>query len=277
MGTRFNLKPTPPLWRPLLDQWVMFLQAKGLRPATVRVRRQHVVHFARAHSDLAPHDVTVQDVLTWTATKSWKPETRHGVHASWSSFLSWLHGHTITMPTIRRPRAVARPAPDHILNDILACDDDRVALAARLAAWAGLRRCEIVLVALEDLIDDLTGKSLIVHGKGGIQRLVPLSTALEQAITSYAARHAISSGWLFPGADQGHISATWLGKLVNAKLSRPWSLHCLRHSFATSAFRASRDIVVVQQLLGHASIATTQRYLAIPDEALRDAVNQIAA
>ena len=61
--------------------------------------------------------------------------------------------------------------------------------------------------------------------------------------------------------------------MVNDQLPKPWTLHGLRHRFATAVYRATRDIIVVQQLLGHASVATTQRYLAFTDDSLRAAVN----
>lgn len=64
---------------------------------------------------------------------------------------------------------------------------------------------------------------------------------------------------------------------VNGSLPKPWSLHCLRHWLATSIYQATQDIVIVQQLLGHENVSTTQRYVAIANDSLREAVNQIAA
>jgi len=61
--------------------------------------------------------------------------------------------------------------------------------------------------------------------------------------------------------------------LVNAELPKPWTLHGLRHRFATAIYQKTKDLIVVQQLLGHASVATTQRYLAFTSDSLRAAVN----
>lgn len=144
---------------------------------------------------------------------------------------------------------------------MLGSRDPRVALGARLAASAGLRRSEIIVVHLDDFVDDLVGRSLIVHGKGGAERVVPLAAGLDAAIRNHVAGFRVT-GYLFPGECDGHIGSTWLGKLINRQLPEPWTLHGLRHRFATTIYQQTRDLIVVQQLLGHESVATTQRYLA---------------
>lgn len=152
-----------------------------------------------------------------------------------------------------------------------------MALAARFAGQAGLRRREIAVVHDNDFLDDLLGRSLRVHGKGGKQRVVPLADDLDRAIKAYRKQLDIPQGWLFPGHVDGHISDTWLGKLVNQRLPKSWSLHCLRHRFASDLYQHTGNVILVRDLLGHESVATTQRYLAIPPDHARRAVNMIAA
>lgn len=243
------------------------MRAEGLRPATIYSRMRHVMSCARA-TGLLPHQMTVDAVLAWAASKSWRPETRHATYTSLARFLSWLHGTAVQLPTVRRPRTLARPVPDEIIEAIITGPDDRVGLAARFAAYAGLRRAEIAVVHTSDIANS----SILVHGKGGHERIVPLSTRLAASITRYQERHHIT-GWFFPGGTDGHIGVDRIGKLVNSQLPRPWTLHGLRHRFAGAVYAATKDIIVVQQLLGHASVATTQRYLAFTDEQLRAAVD----
>ncbi|RMB58881.1 tyrosine-type recombinase/integrase [Tessaracoccus antarcticus] len=176
------------------------------------------------------------------------------------------------MPRVRRPRTKARPVPEPVLQTFLTSHDPRISLGSRLAASAGLRRSEIIVVHLDDFREDLLGRSLLVHGKGGTDRLVPLADGLDSSIRSYVAAHHIT-GYLFPGECDGHIGSNWLGKLINQQLPPPWNLHGLRHRFATTIYQQTHDIIVVQQLLGHESVATTQRYLAHNGEQLRRAVN----
>jgi site-specific recombinase XerD len=63
---------------------------------------------------------------------------------------------------------------------------------------------------------------------------------------------------------------------MSALLGPGWTAHSLRHRFATRAYAGERDLLTVQQLLGHSSVATTQRYTQIPDDALRRAVMAVA-
>jgi len=70
-----------------------------------------------------------------------------------------------------------------------------------------------------------------------------------------------------------------VGRIMSDALGGPrsgWTAHTLRHRFATRAYAGDRDILSVQQLLGHSSVATTQRYTAPPDDALRKAVMSVA-
>lgn len=142
--------------------------------------------------------------------------------------------------------------------------DDRVLLMLRLAAELGLRRGEIARVHADDLGADLFGATLRVRGKGARERVIPVSAGLAALI-----RLRAREGWLFPGDDHGHLSPRWVGRLMGRVLPDGWTPHTLRHRFATRAYSASSDVVSVSRLLGHASVATTQRYVATDHERLR--------
>ena len=81
-------------------------------------------------------------------------------------------------------------------------------------------------------------------------------------VESSAVRLACGGGWMLPGQINGHLSARRVGELAAEALPAPWTLHTLRHRFATRAYDATGDLVTVSRLLGHASVATTQRYVA---------------
>jgi integrase len=105
-----------------------------------------------------------------------------------------------------------------------------------------------------------------VTGKGGKERRIPAHPIIADAL------RALPRGYVFPGVDAGHLSPDRVGRLMAAALPGDWTAHSLRHRFATRAFAGQRDLLTVQQLLGHASVATTQRYTQVPDDALRRAV-----
>lgn len=107
-------------------------------------------------------------------------------------------------------------------------------------------------------------------------RRVPLSDDLAEQV------QARGTGWTFQGQmrdgraihgdrSAGHLSAGRVGELVSELLPDGWTTHTLRHRFASAAYRADRDIRAVQELLGHVSVATTQVYTAVPDDAKRRA------
>lgn len=110
---------------------------------------------------------------------------------------------------------------------------------------------------------------------------MPLHPDLRSEIIAYRAAQARESvpltGWLFPSTQRqdGPVSAAHLGKLMTAALPGKYTPHTLRHRFATAAYLSQRDLRAVQELLGHAKPETTARYAAVPDGALRSAVNGV--
>ena len=174
----------------------------------------------------------------------------------------------------RFARAVDRGPWDVETGDVIArarlSPDWRVRLAVRLASELGLRRGEVAKVRGCDLVRDLHGWSLIIHGKGGKPRTVPVPESIAVEIQGHG------PGWLFPGADSGHVSAEWIGRLVGRALPRGVTMHALRHSFAPRAYERTGERVAVQRVLGHESPQTTLRYLAIADQTLRAVVEAVA-
>lgn len=125
-----------------------------------------------------------------------------------------------------------------------------------------------------DLHPSEHGWQLLVHGKGQRERLVPVTAELAVLIGLGAAGHtpnAGSRGWLFPGP-HGHLAAKRVGWLCARAMPGIWTMHTLRHRFATKAYRGTRNIRAVQMLLGHSSVAMTERYTAVDDDEMRAAM-----
>lgn len=269
----------PSSWAPTLTDWDTWLRAAN-RPATTRyLRLYHLRRFALDHPAVSPWQVDLELLLDWLASFDWSAETRRSYRASLRCFYSWalLTGRVADnpaarLPAIRADRGQPRPAPESVYTAAVRAADQRVRLMLRLARLEGLRRGEIARLHTADLERDLAGWTLRVHGKGGVTRRVPLLDDLaEQILTGPA-------GFVFPGRDSGHLSPHYVGKLMSAALGPDWTAHPLRHAFATHAHQASgRDLRVVQELLGHASVATTQRYVAVELDDLRRAVIGAAA
>lgn len=140
----------------------------------------------------------------------------------------------------------------------------REQMMVRLAGEIGMRRAEVACCHRNDLIHDGTAWALLVHGKGGKQRIVPIPDKLAADIRAFCGH-----GYLFPGKDHGHLSPAHVGKLIGQLMPPGWSMHKLRHRFATRGLAATNDLLAVRDALGHTSVATTQIYTALADNKVR--------
>ncbi|MFD4355838.1 tyrosine-type recombinase/integrase [Nocardia sp. NPDC058518] len=224
----------------------------------------------------SPWGVTTDQLIAWAGAQDWQRETRRSFRSSVLMFYRWAvdAGRTETNPAEKLPKVkaadpTAMPAPEPVYSRALATAQPRERLMLRLAAECGLRRGEVARVHSNDLVQTFDGWTLVVHGKGGKTRNMPLPDDLAAELRK------LPPGWAFPGSDKGHLSAAWVGKLIARLMPGVWSMHSLRHRFGTVAYSVDRDILVVQELLGHASPVTTQRYVRLPSESLRRTVNAV--
>jgi integrase/recombinase XerD len=149
----------------------------------------------------------------------------------------------------------------------------------------GLRVSE--LVALPAAAARRDQRMLVVRGKGGKERLVPLNKQAKRAMTEYLelrgkAERDAGSKWLFPSfGEQGHLTrqhfARELKALGDACGIQPSRLspHVMRHAFASHLLHNGADLRVVQTLLGHADISTTQIYTHVLEERLKTLVRDL--
>lgn len=187
-------------------------------------------------------------------------------------FYTWAHvvgrideNPAANIPTVRAVPGLPRPAPEHAVGVGRRNADERTGLMLELAVNAGLRCCEICKVHSSDVFADLVGWSLLVRGKGKRQRFVPLDDALARRLLEL-------DGYAFAGQIDGHLSASYVSKLISSALPPGVTAHPLRHRYATRAYElGGRDIRAVQELLGHAYVSTTQIYTAVSDESKRRA------
>jgi integrase/recombinase XerD len=119
---------------------------------------------------------------------------------------------------------------------------------------------------------------LVVRGKGAKERLVPISSRAEAAVAKWTSQVPPGSPWLFPSG-KSHLSRVRLFQIVRAMAADAGisiervSPHVLRHAFATHLLSGGADLRVLQSLLGHADIATTQIYTHVDSARLVELVN----
>ena len=137
---------------------------------------------------------------------------------------------------------------------------------------SGVRVSELCGLDCGDV--DLAAGAAVVWGKGAKQRRVPLSAVAVEALAAWLPLRrdvlAPESGAALFGNERGRrISPRDVRRIIDRRAASPTHPHALRHSFATHLLDGGADLRVVQELLGHADVATTQRYTHVSNERLR--------
>ena len=147
------------------------------------------------------------------------------------------------------------------------------------------RRSVSELVALPAAAARKDQRMLVIRGKGGRERLVPLNDAARHRMAAYLAmlpEEAAKSKWLFPSfGDSGHLTRQHFARDLKALAARAGiaaariSPHVLRHAFASHLLHNGADLRIVQTLLGHADISTTQIYTHVLEDRLKSLVRDL--
>ncbi|MDP8916394.1 MAG: site-specific tyrosine recombinase XerD [Pseudomonadota bacterium] len=193
----------------------------------------------------------------------------------------------------RRGRSLPKVLSRDEVEALLASADAREGAAgARLRCMiellyaSGLRISELLALPLNALVHDPA--YLIVRGKGGKERLAPLNEAARSAAREYLQVRPAhlppgdkANPWLFPSRGKGgRLSSRRFAQLLDEAAADAGidparvSPHVLRHAFATHLLEGGADLRVVQKLLGHADIATTQIYTHVAVDRLREVVHR---
>jgi integrase/recombinase XerD len=263
-----------------LVRYAGFLRRRGVRDAR-RAQEQVVSSFAAELSAARRPDGTPYRASSIVRTLS-----------SVRSFHRFLvrEGDADRDPTAglvrpKLPRPLPHPISVEEVGKLLAAPSDGSPAGLRNRAvletlyGAGLRVSELVGLDVDDV--DLEGASVRVMGKGGKEREVPLGRYARRALESYLrrARPALatprSRSALFLNARGGRLTRQGCAKILRAcaeraGIRRRVSPHTLRHSFATHLLEGGADVRVVQELLGHSTVATTQIYTLVSREHLRE-------
>lgn len=279
MRSGIHLVATPAEWIEPLTSYDSFQRAASLPKSTRKMRNWQMRRFA---TDVAkgPFDVRLDDIVEYLS-HNWAPNTKAAYRTTIRSFYRWAalsdrigRNPAEFVPIVKLEAGRPRPAAEAVVRDSSAAAPERERLMIELAAYAGLRCCEIATVHSRNLVIRGSGKKrramLTVKGKGGKTRVIPISKK------RLVKRIVAANGWLFPGKIEGHISPAYVSRLVSRALGAGTTAHRLRHRFATEALRGTKDLRAVQELLGHSSLATTQVYTHVAEDDLWDAVQAAA-
>ena len=280
----------------LEDSIAEFLAAKradSLSEKSIRNYRQ-ILSLFRQWLDLPPAQITTDHVRRWLShlkeERGMKKDSVQTYLNCLRSFFGWLQTEEKIqrnpMNRIRSARIDKKHTRQPLTQEeveqcraVLETPRERAIFELYLST--GCRLSELVNVPTSSV--DFQSRTIEVCGKGDKIRTVYFSVRAKLALQSYLA-HSKGSSDLFScnTAPYGPLGSQAIEKIirgigVRAGLSVPLHPHKLRHTFATSALNSGMDIVVIQQLLGHSNLDTTQIYAQISQEAIRHSYNKLCA
>jgi site-specific recombinase XerD len=270
---------------PLRQRMIEDMQIRGLGEKTQKAHIRNVKHFA-AFLGRAPDTATPEDLRTYQLQM-----TNDAVSASTYNVriisLRFLFGVTCGREEMKRFMQFHRKPWK--LPVVLSVEEVATLLAAvpgpglkyraalGISYGAGLRASEVCNLKVKDIDSD----RMLIHvddGKGGRDRKAMLSPSLLDLLREYW-RESRPEGWLFPGKPKitplspRQLNRAFTSAKHMAGISKPATLHTLRHSFATHLLEANTDVRVIQVLLGHAKLTTTARYTHVATKTIRGTVS----
>ena len=281
-------------------EFLVSLSARHYSPATVDTYTFDLRHLLERVGEVAPPSLTSHDIrraLAGLHGQGLKAKTLARTLSAWRSFFNFLARQNVLQANpclgLRPPKSEKKlpnaPSVDamaHLLAggsagetpDVWAVRDQAM---FELMYSAGLRRAELIGLDIAGL--DLSGGEVTVTGKGSRTRVVPVGKpALEAARNWLALRPNVARGdteALFVGARGARISATVLAQALQQLALRQGITahmhpHALRHAFASHVLQSSGDLRAVQEMLGHASLSTTQIYTHLDFQHLAQVYDQ---
>ena len=285
---------------PLIRRYIRYLKLeRNYSPNTIDAYR-HDLHLLLIHlsgQGLTPTDVKLDDLqrfAAWIHERGIGPKSQARILSGVRTFYHYLvvDGYLEVDPTelLETPH-LPKHLPEYLTTeevdrleaaiDLTSAEGHRNRAIIEVFFSCGLRVSELVELKLSNLF--LNERFMRVVGKGGKERLVPISQRAVGELELWfddRRRMRIKPGeddYVFLNRRGHHLTRTMILIMVKrlgeaAGIKKTLSPHTLRHSFATALLRGGADLRVIQVLLGHADIATTEIYTHMDDESLRQAV-----
>lgn len=279
-------------WEQALEEFKSYQYAANLSEKTIRNRDECLRSLAR-YVQKDPTQVTKADLQAMLSRRHFRTGERlaQGTMQSERSYLQgffgWMvdEGHNVVNPAERLPKVKMsrrKPRPFRLAQVEAAMDSgaySRTRDIITICALTGLRIGEVVKIRGEDV--DRDGMVLSSRRKGALEHRIAITDGLAQILDRYPA-----TGWWFPSPHAnrefpnggGHILMASASDAVSKAIRRAGITdrnltgHSLRHFYATTLLKGGVNIRVVQELLGHASLATTQLYTQVDDDDMRAGV-----
>lgn len=291
--------------RELTEQFLEMMQAeRGASANTVAAYARDLGHFAGflKSRKSGARRINRQGIETYIGTLSQADLSPATIARRLSSIRQFFHflyterhradDPAATLETPKQGKRLPKTLPENTVEKLISAarEDDspagrRLLAMLELAYGSGLRVSELVSLphaAVQLRPDRQVSEFLIVSGKGAKERMVPVGSAAREALARYLEMRKVflpggqPSPWLFPyRRAQGHLTRQQFGVMLKDLALKAGldpqavSPHTLRHSFASHLLDGGADLRVIQELLGHSDIATTQIYTHVASARLK--------
>lgn len=276
------MNTTTTLWndsKKILEKFVLDQEAQSFSPRTIKERTTSLRAFFRK-TGTEPQNFTAADATLYLATGKWGESTRATYYRTLKVFGEWCKRAKVRpdnpleeVPAPREPRKAPRPLSIEAVELLLdTANRKRTRAYIMLAFYAGLRVSEIAKIRGEDI--DIWRGEITVVGKGRVLARLPLHPELLKLAETMP-----TSGYWFPAytGNKPHIRGDAISRAIKEVSTRAGlpdvTAHRLRHTYGTELVAAGVDLRTAQELLRHASLQTTQRYVATDSERMRAGVN----
>ncbi len=249
----------------LLEMWKVWQTAQGLRPRTIHDRHFTMTHFFRL-TGRTPRTMEPFDIIVYCGRPELSTASRASYHATIRAFCKWMvkvkvrpDNPTEDTPTPKRARTKPRPLSLDTIRAIYnAANRDRTRAYIKLAVLAGMRIHEVAKIRSEDIDHDRG--TIHINGKGGVIELVPLHQEIRELATQMPKSGHWFPAYTVPGpVERRAVYAAIKGAMRRAGYpeAKP---HQLRHSYGTELLANGANLRIVQDLMRHADVSTTQLY-----------------
>lgn len=264
-----------------LDMLAAEMRSRGFSRRTIDAYGFHV-SAALGRMGKSPESVTECDIMSYTSglLERHDPRTVSVAVASLKFFYLRVYGRAMDIPYPRRPRRLPAVLTKEEVSSILSSvRNPKHRLLLETIYGCGLRVSEAARLRKEDLLLG-DGMVLIRQSKGRKDRLVTLPAGLGMRLKDYTEARADENPYVFDSQMGGHVTPMTIEKVMKAAsaragIDRKVSVHTLRHSYATHLLEQGTDIRIIQRLLGHSSVRTTELYTHVSTGLLRSVVSPL--
>lgn len=268
-----------------INQFNYWLQSKRYSGSTIGTYIDSIQTFLRYYSTKNLSEITNEDLIIFNnkyiLANHYSASYQNQIVNAVKLFFRNIENKQL------QPELIHRPKTQKLLPNVLSKEEIKLILNVHgnikhkamlsLIYSCGLRRGELINLKLMD-IDSKRGLVIIRQGKGRKDRIAPLSEKILNILRNYYNAYKPSL-WLFEGQDKksqydaSSLSAVLKQALEKSKITKPVSLHWLRHSYATHLLENGTDLRYIQEILGHSSSRTTEIYTHVSNTSIQRVVS----